>query len=106
MVELTGRVTYRERIALPAAAEIHVELLAVDTCKTVAEVTQVTDGAQVPISFVLSYPADAVDELLGYALRAEIRYDGRAAFVTSDPIPVITQGHPSRDVEIRVRMAA
>ncbi len=54
MVELTGRVTYRERIALPTAAEIHVELLAVDACKTVAEVTQVTDGAQVPISFVLS----------------------------------------------------
>ena len=106
MLELTGRVTYWERIALPAAAEIHVELLALDAWKTIAEVTQATHGAQVPISFVLSYPMDAVDERLVYALRAEIRCDGRVAFVTSDPIPVITQGHPSCDVEIRVHTAA
>ena len=106
MLELTGKVTYRERIALPAAAEIHVELLALDAWKTIAEVTQATHGAQVPISFVLAYPADAVDERLVYALRAEIRCDGRVAFVTSDPIPVITQGHPSCGIEIRVHTAA
>ena len=106
MRELTGTVVYRERIALLPDAAVHVALSAVDVDEPIAELTQPVDGAQVPIAFTLAYPESQIDEGRAYVVTAEIRQGGRTAFVTGDPVAVITQGRPDRDVAIRVHTNA
>ena len=105
MPEITGTVTYWERIALPPSAEVRVALSGLDLEEVIAEVVQPTAGVQVPFAFALEYPEEPIDEDLAYVVRAEIRYDGRSAFVTSDPVRVLTQGNPTGDVTIRVHIA-
>jgi len=107
MQELTGTVTYWERIALPPETQLHVVLFAAgDHDETIAELSQPLDGAQVPVPFALAYPASAIDELTAYALRAELVVEDRVAFTTTDPVPVLTQGNPASGIEIRVRTNA
>ena len=97
MAELTGTVHYLERIALPPSAEVSVELLD-DSGAVVAEQTQTPGERQVPVPFSLECE---LDDLVGYAVRAEIRVDGRVAFRSLDDVPVLTGGQPS-EVAIRV----
>ena len=97
--ELTGSVVYLERIALPPNAEISVVL--VDTEERVlARQMQVLGERQVPVPFRLDYPADEPEADSAYALRAEIRVDGRVAFRSSEAVPVPALGDA---VELRVR---
>ena len=106
MLELMGTVTYWERVALLPDAEVHVALSAIDVPEPIAEMTQPVDGAQVPIPFTLAYPESQIDGEGAYVVTAEIRQDGRTAFVTSDPVAVITHGNPEHDVTIRVHTNA
>ena len=99
---MTGTVTYLEPVALLPNAELHVALSAVGAAEPIAELTQPIDGAHVPIPFTLAYPKSQIDQQLAYVVTAEIRYDERAAFVTSDPVAVITMGSPASGVAIRV----
>ena len=100
--ELIGTVLYLERIALPPDAEISV--VAVDPVEQVlAEQTEVLGERQVPVPFRLDLPAGEHETDQAYALRAEIRVDGRVAFRSSEAVPVPPQGDP---VELRVRMVS
>ncbi len=101
-----GTVTYRERIPLRPNAELPVALSALGVPEPIAELTQPINGAQVPIAFTLAFPESQIDEAQTYVVSAEIRYDERAAFVTTEPVAVITQGNPASDVEIRVHTNA
>lgn len=103
MPEITGTVTYSERIARPPSAEAWVARSGPDA--VLAEVTQPTEGMQVPFAFALECPEALIDEELASIVSAEIRCDGRRAFATSDPVPVLTQGNPASDVTIRVHIA-
>jgi putative lipoprotein len=38
-----------------------------------------------------------------YVVRARIT-DGERTFASTEPVPVLTQGHPSQDVRVRVRI--
>ena len=105
MPEITGAVTYWERIALPPSAEVRVALSALDQDEVLAEVVRPTDGLQVPFAFALEVPENLIDDELAYVVRAEIRYDGRSAFVSSEPVRVLTQGSPADAVTIRVHVA-
>jgi putative lipoprotein len=103
---MTGTVTYWERIALLPDAELHVALSVLGAPEPIAELSQPINGGQVPIAFTLAYPESQIDEEQTYLVTAEIRYDERTAFVTSDPVAVITQGNPATDVAIRVHTSA
>ena len=78
---VTGRVTYRERIALAPSAVFHVELLDVSNPEAAAIVLSewdVTGAGQVPISFELPYEPAAIDPQGAYAVRARINQSERA----------------------------
>ncbi len=104
---LTGTVTYLPRIALPPDAAVVVRLLDVSRAdapaQTLAEETLATDGDQVPFPFTLRYDPAQVQPRHRYAVRAEIRDSmGDLLWTTDTTHPVLTNGAPSDNVEVRV----
>ncbi|MDT7856743.1 META domain-containing protein [Rubrivirga sp. S365] len=104
---LSGTVTYLPRIALPPDAVVAVRLIDVNRgdaqAQAVAENRVETDGGQVPIPFSLRYDASQIQPSNRYVVRAEIYdADGTALWTTDTSYPVLTNGAPSDDVEIRV----
>lgn len=96
---VTGHVTYRERVALPADAEVRVVLLDVsrqDAAATpVADTTIRPEGRQVPLPFALRYDPRQIDPRHDYAIRATITSGGQLAFTTTAVVKVITRDHPT-----------
>ncbi len=97
---ITGAITYRERMALPADAAIDVRLEDVSVqgapAKLMAENVFAAAGKQVPISFQLPYnPAD-INSSHTYYLRANISVNGQMTFTSSTAYPVLTNGAPSQ----------
>jgi putative lipoprotein len=96
---VTGHVTYRERVALPADAEVHVALL--DASRQDAAATPVADttirpgGHEVPLPFALRYDPKRIDPRRDYAIRATITSGGQLAFTTTAVVKVITRDHPT-----------
>lgn len=82
---IRGSIVYREKTALPADAELVVQLVDETNPEfrnVVAETTIPTAGRQVPIPFTLSFdPAKATGKRHG--LHASIRYGGRTRYVTA-----------------------
>jgi putative lipoprotein len=97
---LTGTVTYRERIALPAGAVITVQLA--DTARADAPATIVggqtitTTGEQVPIPFAIAYDPTSIVASHQYTVRATISVGGAVTFRTTSAYPVLTNGNPTR----------
>ncbi|WBO82933.1 YbaY family lipoprotein [Hymenobacter yonginensis] len=105
---VTGTLTYRERMALPAAAVVQVQLLDVslqDVAATVIDsVTIRPNGEQVPLPFTLTYDPGRIQESNTYSLQARIRLNGQLLFVSDVAYPVITRGNP-RQVPMVLRRA-
>jgi|GEM_PF-261049 len=97
---IVGQVTYRERMALPPDAAIHLTLEAVSRqdgqATFVAGQVMPTKGRQVPIPFALYYATAVVDPGLAYQMRADIVVGGRRRFTSPRGYPVLTRGHPDR----------
>lgn len=103
--QVTGTVSYRERIALPDDAVIRVQIQDVSIVDaptiTIGEQVIVTGGAQVPIAFAVSYPASIIDETKIYSLSARITDGvGNLLFINDTYVPVITQDNPTSDIEL------
>lgn len=103
---LSGTVTYRERMALPAGAVLVVRLedvsLADAPAKVLAESTQSIQNAP-PLSYILHVPA--LESRRRYNLHAEIRVGEQLLFTTeeahspSDPDIVVTRvAAPAHDL--------
>ncbi len=106
MVEVTGTLAYRERIALPENAEVTVTLedTSLADAKAVVLDTQtfITEGKQVPFSFSLSYNSADIDPRHTYNVRAQIRVDGKLRFTTDTAVRVITDIEQTHDVAIQL----
>jgi len=106
MAELTGRITYRTRQALPAGAVIEVRLLDVSRAdapaETLARVEIVTRGEQVPVPFTLRYDVARIESSRRYTVQVTISVDGRVRFRTTSAHAVLTGGAPAADVEVVV----
>ncbi len=106
MVDLTGRVTYRTRQALPAGATIDVRLLDVSRMDVPAQelgrIVIVTKGEQAPVPFAIRYDANAIDARRRYSVQATITIEGRVAFRTTTAHLVLTNGGSGTDVEVVV----
>jgi len=96
---VSGTVTYRQKIALGPNAVVIVRLL--DTSR--ADAPSITVGeqviespGQVPVSFVIEYDPDDIDDRFSYTVRAEIREDDRLLFTTTSTYPVITRDNPNK----------
>ena len=94
--QVTGTVTYRERIALPPDAIVKVQLVDVSRADASAIVLgeQLIDtaGKQVPFRFAIAYDPARIDERMTYAVQARIESGGRLLFISDQRYAVITRG--------------
>jgi putative lipoprotein len=105
---VTGAVTYRERIALPADAVLNVQLQDVSLADAPADVIGEEinrNPGQVPVSYAVVYDPKEIKENHTYSVRARIEDgSGKLLFTTTQHYGVITRGNPTEDVEIVVEM--
>lgn len=99
VAQITGTVTYRERIALPPTAVVKVQLVDVSRADApavvVGEQLIETAGKQVPFSFAIAYDPAGIDERMSYAVQVRIEAGGRLLFINDQRYAVITRGAPS-----------
>jgi putative lipoprotein len=107
---VTGTVTYLVRSALPPTAVIEVVLQDVSKMDAPAETISSqrieANGRQVPFPYVLKYDPAKIDAKNTYAVRATIKDGDQLLFTSTQRYPVITNGAPTRGVEIVVEPAA
>lgn len=96
---VSGTVTYRERMALPANATLDVWIVETTegqaTPAVLIESSLPVKGQQVPLPFELRVEPGRVQHQKTYGLQAAIRSGGQTLFASDAPVPVITHGHPS-----------
>ncbi|WP_027348948.1 YbaY family lipoprotein [Halotalea alkalilenta] len=86
----------------PANATLEVSLIDLGTGReTVAITRQPTQGGW-PQRFSLVYDASSIDPQRRYALEASLRIDGKLRYLDTEPLPVLTQGGPSRDIRLEL----
>jgi putative lipoprotein len=97
-------------MALPPTAVIEVQLQDISQTDVPAEVINTrmieADGRQVPIPYVLPYDRATIDPAHRYAVRATIKDGDQLLFTSTQVYPVITNGAPTRGVEIIVEPVA
>ena len=97
-MNVSGTVTYRERMALPPDAAVDVRLE--DTsmqdapAKLIGESVFATAGQQVPIPFQVSFNTADINPAHTYQLRANITVNGAKMFASTSAYPVVTNGAP------------
>lgn len=87
---LQGSVLYREKAALPADAQVKVQLVdaKADPPAVIAETVFGSAGRQVPLPFALPLEASRVEPGRSYALRAYIAFGGQTRYVTTTRVSV------------------
>jgi putative lipoprotein len=94
--EITGSVSYRERIALPANSVITIRLddisVAGRAAELVSELRFVTGTRQVPINFRLPYMDSAIQKGRRYQIRASIHTENQLMFASNTAYPVVNNG--------------
>ena len=93
--QVTGTLTYRERIALPPGSVAEVWLL--DTSLADAPAVEIAyqeieEPGNPPIPFVLEYDPLKIREGMQYSVRATIRHADRLLFTSDTHYPVLTRG--------------
>jgi uncharacterized lipoprotein YbaY len=102
---VTGTVTYREKIALPPQGVV-ISVKVEDVSRadapaiTIGEQIIENPGHQVPIPFEIEYDPDDIDERYTYAMRVRIEVDGELWFINTTRHQVITSGFPTSDIEV------
>lgn len=86
-VTITGTLSYRERMALPAGATVTLTLLD-PTFQPIAVESFQTTGEQPPIPFALKVDRALVDPTVDYLLAARIQMKGAQGWVLGEPVPV------------------
>ena len=96
---VTGTVTYLQRIALPPDAMITVQLVDVSRADVPALVLgeQIirAGGGQVPFEFEIAYDSARIDPRMTYAVSARIEDSGKLLFISDQHCAVITRGAPA-----------
>ncbi len=93
--QVTGTITYREKVSLPPRSTVEINLADISLADAPANIisTRIMDNAgQVPISFSLDYDEANIDERQRYVIQARISIDGQLAFINDTVYPVITHG--------------
>jgi putative lipoprotein len=104
--QVTGEVFYVERIALSPAAVVQVEVVEVAAeggTETVLGAQTLSSPGQVPIRFSVGVLSERIRSEGSYVVRARIT-DGGRTFSSPERVHVLTQGHPGKDVRVRVRV--
>lgn len=108
--QVTGTVTYRERIALPPGAVVRVTLLDVSLIDQPARVIaehELRPAGQVPVAFALAFEPREIAKDRRYALHAVIEdASGAPRWASAAAAPVLTQGAPAEVELVLQRLAA
>jgi putative lipoprotein len=105
--ELTGTVSYRERMALLPDTQLRVRLEEIsrdDVPPQFIAETTIPRISQPPIRFRIALDPRVIDPKLSYTLTARIERDEQVLFINDPPLRVLTGGNPSQ-VEIVVSPA-
>lgn len=105
LTQVTGTVTYRERIALTPDAVLTVEVRELTPEGKPGDILGqqvVTSPGQVPLPFSVALNPQRIRPEASYGLTARIT-DGGRTFGTPTAVPVLTQGHRSTDVQVLLR---
>lgn len=104
LMQISGNITYRQRIALSPEAEVIIRLLDVskmDVAATVLAETRLKNPGQVPIAFVLPYDAEKIEAGHSYTIQVRIEEAGRLLFITTSAYPVLaTPGQGPLDIHV------
>jgi len=104
--QVTGTVSYLQRIALPPNAVVKLVIEDVSysdaPAVSIADEEITTQGRQVPIAFGVPYDPAVIDPTHRYQIRATITSGGKPLFTTATAYPVLTHGAPEKQVEILV----
>ena len=106
--QVTGSVTYRERIMLAPPARVTVTLADTSLMDAPAKVvaTQVIEGKTAPpFAFALDYDPAKIVPNHTYTVSARIESAGRLRFITDTHTPVITNGAPTHVEMVAVGVA-
>ena len=90
METIEGSVWYRERMALPPHAEIHVfleDVARMDVPSEVIATTSIVPEGGPPWAFSLAYDPGKLRDKGRYVLRARIEADGHLMFISTQQIP-------------------
>lgn len=104
-VKVSGVITHRDRMAMPANAIVIVRLVDVSTPgspTTLSEQT-ITAPGQTPVPFVLVLASDNVDENHNYAIEAVISVGGKPMWKNTQQYGVITRGNPTNNLMVWVQ---
>jgi len=97
--EVTGTVSYRQRIALTPRAIVQVKLVDISragaSSTIIAKQTIKPAGRQVPIPFAIQYDPSRINPRNRYSIQARILEDGRLRFINSQAYLVLTEGFPT-----------
>lgn len=97
---VTGTVSYRERVALPADAVVEISIVdasAADSAsRVIASAAVPSEGRQVPLPFAVHYDPGRIDQRHLYVIHANIRSGGQQLFATDIVRSVISQGNPTQ----------
>ncbi|WP_270727652.1 YbaY family lipoprotein [Shimia sp. Alg240-R146] len=95
--DLSGSVSYRERIAMPEGARVEVSLqdisLADAPSVELARIVLRPEG-NVPVAYRMSYDDAMVRDAHSYAVQAKIVVDGDVLWRTTSVFPALTRGAP------------
>lgn len=100
---VSGTLTYRERVTLPANAVVTVQIARVaanSAPQVVAEQRFTTNGAQPPFRYSLPYDPARIDPNATYTVQSNITVGGQLRYTTNTVYPVITRGAPTQNVNM------
>lgn len=104
--QVTGTVTYTQKIALPddAVVEVYlVELVTNAPAKFLSGISYRANGQQVPLPYKVVYNAGQINPASTYVVQAFISSNGKLLFKNDAGVAVITNGAPTDNVEIVVQ---
>ncbi|QPM89714.1 YbaY family lipoprotein [Pseudooceanicola algae] len=104
--EVQVTASYRERIALPADAQLEVSLLDISRADAAAMRLGIETVAisGVPASVAVGYDSDDIDPRLTYAIGARILSGDRVLFRLTEVTPVITRDAPTEVAVLLTQM--
>ena len=88
---ISGTIVYRERMLVPGATTVEIEILNGSTGEIIVEST-IDNAGQIPIPFAVSVDEEAITRLEKGTMTVRLLGDGRPFFATPDPVPVIEAG--------------
>ena len=108
---ITGKASYRERMALPPGAMLEATLEEVSRADApaapvmpvmIVASARVMSPGNPPIAFTIAYDKNRIAASHRYVVRVKILHQGTLLFTTDTAVPVITRGNPT-DVTVMLR---